>query len=229
MEELSLEVSMREEVGKTRVKKLRRASFIPAVLYGKNKKAVSLMIPKKNLNALLRGSRLENAIVKLKINAAEKISEAHTLVKDIQLDPVEDTILHIDFNEISLTDTIKIKVPLVPKGDAIGVKQDGGSLEHLLWELDIECLPTKIPKEVTVDVANLKIGDGIHVKDIVPPEGIKILLDPDILVFSVSAPIKEEAPSAAVEGEAPSLEPEVIKKKKEVAEGEEETPVEEKK
>jgi large subunit ribosomal protein L25 len=187
------------------------------------------MIAKKSLNALLRGSRLENAIVKLKINAAEKISEAHTLVKDIQLDPVEDTILHIDFNEISLTETIKIKVPLVAKGEAIGAKQDGGSLEHLLWELDIECLPTKIPKEIAVDVTNLKIGDGVHVKDIVPPEGIKILLDPDILIFSVAAPIKEEVPVAGIEGEAPSLEPEVIKKKKEVAEGEEETPIEEKK
>ena len=228
MEELSLEVSLREQIGKTRVKKLRRENFIPAVLYGKDKKAASLMISKKSLNTLLHGARLENAIVKLKINSAEKVREAHTLVKDIQLDPVEDTILHIDFNEISLTETIKIKVPLVAKGESVGVKQEGGSLEHLLWELDIECLPTKIPKEIAVDITNLKMGDGIQVKDIVPSEGIKILMDPDILVFSVSAPVKEEVLPEGVEGEAPSLEPELIKKKKEVAEGEEETPVAEK-
>ena len=228
MEELSLEVSLREQIGKTQVGKLRKASLIPAVLYGKSKKGISLSIMKKNLNTLLHGARLENAIIKLKIVDKEKVKEVHTLVKDIQFDPVEDSILHIDFNEISLTETIKIKVPLTPKGEPVGVKQDGGSLEHLLWELDIECLPTQIPKEIGVDVSALKIGEGVHVKDIIPPTGINILIDPEILVFSVAAPVKEEV-VAAVEGEAPSVEPEVIKKKKEEAESAEEAPPKEEK
>jgi len=143
------------------------------------------------------------------------------LIKEIQYDPVKGDIIHVDFNEISLTKVIKVNVPVVAKGEPIGVRQEGGSLEHILWEIEVECLPTDIPRDIEVDVSLLNIGDAIHIKDITFPSNIKVLNAPEAIVFSVTAPIKEEVAVPAVEGEE-KQEPEVIKEKKEVpAEGEE--------
>ncbi|MCA9406557.1 MAG: hypothetical protein KC684_08465, partial [Candidatus Omnitrophica bacterium] len=105
---------------------------------------------------------------------------------------------------------------VVAKGEAVGVKTDGGSLEHTLWELDVICLPTNIPNKLEVDVSHLKIGDVIHVKDILLPEGVKTKHDPEAIVFSVVPPMKEEVETE----EAAPTEPEVIKEKKEKAEKE---------
>jgi len=137
------------------------------------------------------------------------------LVKEIQYHPVREEIIHVDFNEISLTETIKVNVPVQVKGEAVGVKQEGGSLEHLLWEVEVECLPTNIPKEIQVDITALKLGEAIYVKDIIFPEGVKPLNDAGAIVLHVIAPMKEEVPAEAIEGDAVT-EPEVIKEKKEV-------------
>ena len=137
------------------------------------------------------------------------------LVKEIQHDPVRGEIIHVDFNQISLTKAIKVNVPVVARGESVGVKLEGGSLEHILWEIEVECLPTNIPKGIEVDVSLLKLGDSIHIKDIIIPTGIKILNDPGAIVLSIAAPMKEEAPAEVLEGEA-EQEPEVIKEKKEV-------------
>jgi large subunit ribosomal protein L25 len=136
---------------------------------------------------------------------------------------VHSDIIHVDFNEISLTKEIKVEVPVVSKGESIGVKQEGGSLEHILWKIEVECLPTDIPKEIEIDVSALKIGDSIHIKDIAFPPKVKVITDLNAIVLSVAAPMKEEVAAAPVEGEEVSQEPEVIKEKKEVP-GEEEAP-----
>jgi len=163
---------------------------------------------------LLHEQRLENAILTLKIKNAKKAQKKACLIKEIQYHPVHGNILHVDFYEVSLTKAIKVNVPVVTKGEAQGVKQDGGSLEHILWEIEVECLPTNIPKQIEVDVTSLKIGDSLHVKDLTIPENVKVLNDPEATVVAVSAPVKEEVAVEAVEGESPA-EPEVIKEKKE--------------
>lgn len=122
------------------------------------------------------------------------------LIKEVQYDPVRGDIIHVDFNEISLTKAIKVNITVVAKGEPAGVKQEGGSLEHNLWEVEIECLPTSIPENIEVDVSGLKLGDAVHVKDLIVPAGVKILNDPEAAVLSVAAPMKEEAPVEAVEG-----------------------------
>jgi large subunit ribosomal protein L25 len=116
----------------------------------------------------------------------------------------------------------------VAKGEPIGVKQEGGSVEHILWEIEVECLPTDIPKEIEVDVSQLKIGDAIHIKDITFPANVKVVNNQEAIVLSVAAPIKEEIPVAPVEGEE-KQEPEVIKEKKEVPAEEQEEEDKEKK
>ena len=116
----------------------------------------------------------------------------------------------------------KVKVPLVSKGEAAGVKQEGGVLQHVMWEVEVECLPTNIPDKIEVDITNLKLGGTLSIKDIVPPEGVNILGDSESIVFSVEhVKVVEEAVIAPAEGEA--LEPELIreKKEKEEVEGEE--------
>jgi len=216
MEELLLNAELRAELGKGKVHALRDAGFIPAVVYKDGKESYPLKVSHKELVQLVHKHRIEGAVLKLKVKG-HKEKPLPCIVKEIQYNPVTGDITHVDFNEISLTKVIKVNVPVVAQGEPAGVKQDGGSLEHVLWEIEVECLPTDIPKEFSVDVSAMKIGDSVHVKDLVVPANVKITQDPGAIVLSVAAPIKEEIPVEAVEGEV-SQEPEVIKEKKEVPE-----------
>jgi large subunit ribosomal protein L25 len=232
MEKIVLEVEQREDLGKSKVRDLRKTGFIPAVIYSKGKESQAIKVSQSHLLKLLHQHRLENAIISLRINPARKASaaakdnssetkdaikqeEKTCLIKEMQHDPVKDNIIHVDFNEISLTQTIKVSVPVLAKGEPIGVKQEGGSLEHILWKVEVECLPADIPQDIEVDVSQLQIGDSIHIKDINFPPNVKVLNSIEAVVLSVAAPLKEEVVAAPVEGEE-KLEPEVIKEKKEV-------------
>jgi large subunit ribosomal protein L25 len=222
MEELFLDAEVREEIGRGKTKGMRDKGFVPAVIYADGKDALSLKLSHRQLVQLVHQHRIEGVIINLNIKDDKKHKSRPCLIKEIQHDPVHGEIVHVDFNQISLTDEIKVNIPIVVKGEAVGVKLEGGSLEHILWELEVECLPVNIPKNIEVDVSSLKLGESIHVKDIIVPSGVKILNDPGSIILSVAAPMKEEAPAEAVEGEE-KQEPEVIKEKKEVpAEGEEE-------
>jgi large subunit ribosomal protein L25 len=225
MEEILLKAEMRSETGRGKVKDLRDAGFIPAVVYHGGKSSQPLKVSHHELVSLVHQHRIEGVIISLEIKDDKKKTRP-CLIKEIQFDPVLGDITHVDFNEISLTKAIKVNIPVTAKGEPIGVKQEGGSLEHILWEVEIECLPTSIPKDIEVDITSLKMGESIHVKDLKAPEGVKLLNDPEAIVLMVAAPMKEEVVVAPVEGEE-KQEPEVIKEKKEVpaegAEGQEET------
>ncbi|MCX5695728.1 MAG: 50S ribosomal protein L25 [Candidatus Omnitrophica bacterium] len=219
MEELFLDAEVREEVGRGKVKDLKDKGFIPAVVYAEGKSALALKLSHRQLIQLVHHHRIEGVVINLNIKDDKKQKSRPCLIKEIQHDPVHGEILHVDFNQISLTKAIKVNVPVVAKGEPLGVKQEGGSIEHILWEIEIECLPTSIPKDIEIDVANLKMGESIYIKDIVLPQGVKVLNDPGAIILTVAAPMKEEVPVEVVEGEE-KLEPEVIKEKKEVpAEG----------
>lgn len=220
MEEIFLDAELREGTGRAKVKDLKEAGFLPAVVYSQGKEAIAVKISRGTLLKLVHQHRLESTVINLKIKDDKKAKARPCLVKEIQYNPVSEDIIHVDFNEISLTKAIKVNVPIEIIGEAFGVKQEGGSLEHLLWEIEVECLPTNIPKNIQVDITALKMGEAIYLKDIVLPQGIKALNDPASIILHVIAPMKEEAPAEVVEGEV-KQEPEVIKEKKEVpAEGE---------
>jgi large subunit ribosomal protein L25 len=228
MDFIELHADVREEKGTQLNKKLRKKDIVPGIVYKKAEDSVPLKLDRKSLSKALHTSSGENVIIKLFIDDVKKKKERIVVIKEIQRDPVKDAIMHVDFNEISLTETLKVKVPLVSKGEAPWVKQEGGVLQHVLWELEIECLPTNIPDKIEVDISELKIGSMIMLKDIKAPERVKIFGDPEAVVFSVEhVKTVEEAVPAPAEGEA--IEPEVIKEKKEKAEEEEEPPKEEKK
>lgn len=216
MEEIFLEAELREGKGRAKAKDLRDSGYLPSVVYFHGKDALSIKVSKSALLKLVHQHRLGSSIVNIKIKDDKKAKGRPCLIKEIQYDPVHEDIIHIDFNEISLTEAIKVNVPIETKGEAVGVKQEGGSLEFILWEVEVECLPTNIPKNIQVDVTALKLGEAIHIKDIVFPSGVKPSNDPMAIVLHVAAPMKEVEPTEAVEGET-KQEPEVIKEKKEVA------------
>lgn len=219
MEKIILKAEIRKETGKRVAKDLRAKGMIPANVYKGGKAATSLTVSNVVLKEILHTKAGENALITLKISEADvSLKDRTVLIKEIQRHPVSDNILHVDFNEISLTEMLKVNVPLVAKGEAIGVKIDGGILEHVLRELTVECLPTAIPEKIEISVTDLKIGGHILVKDISVPEGVKVLNDGDLIALIVKAP-KIEVPKeeAAVPG---AEEPELIRKKKEDAEEE---------
>lgn len=223
METVYLEASIREDAEIRKNRAMRRQNLVPGVVYGEGKKTLPLKIERGHFLRFMHAHHGgENMVLTLKISAPphKKAEEKAVLIKEIQTHPVSGDILHVDFNEVSLTKRIAVRVPIGAKGEPIGVKQDGGTLEHILWEVEVECLPTQIPEKLEVDISALKIGDAVHVKDFILPEGVTVRHDAETIVFSVAHPQKEEV--AVGEEAAAAAEPEVIKKEKKVAEGEEE-------
>jgi len=145
------------------------------------------------------------------------------LMKDYQVDPIKGELLHADFFEVSLTEEVKVTVHITAIGDSIGVKRDGGILQYLLREIEVECLPDKIPGHIETDISGLEIGQSVRVSDLKVGEGIKILSNPEEVIVNVIAPAVEAAPPAEAAVAAPEVtEPEVTKKgKKEEKEAEE--------
>ena len=212
MEQVKLAGKVRKETGKAEVKRQRLQGITPAIVYRKGEKSMPLFLDSKAMDKALHTSAGENVIINLKIEGDEKKKDRTCIIKEIQHNPLSGSVIHVDFNEISLTETIKVNVPLATKGESVGVKQDGGVLEHLLWEIQVECLPTEIPQKLEVDIADLKIGGALFIKDIVAPKGVKILNDPEVRIIAVEKPVEikveEVAPEAAI------TEPEVTKQKK---------------
>lgn len=214
MERINLTAERREIKGKGAARTLRRSGVIPAVVYHKGD-STPIKLNAKELSKFIRSTAGEQVMVTLQFAGGES---KLALVKDYQLDPVLGELLHTDFYEVSLTEEIKVTVHITTKGEPIGVKRDGGILQHGVREIEIQCLPDKIPGHITVNVSQLEIGKSIHVSDLHLDEGIKILSDSDEVIASIVAPVTEEAVAAP---EAEVAEPEVIKKgKKEEAAGE---------
>ena len=211
MERINLKANVREKLGKEAAKKFRHQGSIPAVVY-KGKDVLNIKVSSKDLLQAIHTKAGENVVVDLQVEGAPKSKKTSrtAIIKEIQYHPVKGDILHVDFNEISLTESLSVKVPVAAKGEAEGIKE-GGVLEHVLWELEVECLPTQIPENISVDVSHLKIGDSILIKDLQVPSGVKILGDPEATVISLAAPQVE---IEEVKPEEEAVEPEVIMEKK---------------
>lgn len=218
MEKVILKAEVREGAGKKIAKTLRAKKLVPAIVYKGGKEGIKLKILNSDVEEVLHTKAGENVIITLKIAGDDKSKEKTVIIKEIQRHPVKDNILHVDFSEILLTEVLKVNIPLSPHGESIGVKKDGGTLEHVMWEVQVECLPTAIPEKIEVDISNLNIGDAVYIKNIIAPQGVKILNDPELIAMIVKPPhVEAPKPEAAEEAAA---EPELIReKKKEEEEG----------
>ncbi|OGS48621.1 MAG: hypothetical protein A3J79_11015 [Elusimicrobia bacterium RIFOXYB2_FULL_62_6] len=218
MEQIIVAAKLREKTGgKGGLSSLRLQGTIPAVIYGLKQPSVTVIVGEKELLGIIKKG--VNAVLKLKYSDKED----NVIIKEVQRHVVTDRMIHIDFHRISLTEKIEVKVHVKVVGEAFGVKTEGGVLEHNMREVTVLCLPTDIPKELEVDVTNLKIGENLRVKDIKSTKA-EILDDANAIVVSVFMP-KEEVVETPVEGAvagAAEAEPELVAGKgKKLEEGEE--------
>lgn len=215
MERISINVEKREAKGKGIARSLRREGRVPGVLYRAGT-SQALTFPKKALAAHINAIAGEQAMFSLEFSDGEK---RLAILKDYQVDPIKGELLHTDFFEVSLTEEVRVTVHISVSGEPIGVKRDGGILQHVLREIEVECLPDKIPGRLELDISKLEIGQSVHVSDIALEEGVKLLTDPHDLIVTVTAPVVEEAAAPVEAAPEVAAEPEVIKKGKKEEEG----------
>jgi large subunit ribosomal protein L25 len=209
MERIIIHAEKREETGKGVARTLRRNNMIPAVLYRAGG-SLPIKLPKKEITQFINTTAGEQIMVDLQFMDGES---KLALVKDYQIDPTRRELLHADFFEVLLTEKVKVNVHIIPTGEPIGVKRDAGILQNLLRDIEIECLPDKIPGHIKIDISGLEIGQSFHVGDLQIEEGIKVLSDPGEVIVNIIAPLVEAAPVAEVAAPAVA-EPEVVKKGK---------------
>jgi len=213
----TLEATIRDTRGKNEARRTRREGRVPGVLYGATGDASrleskSIAVEPKALLKILHSESGANTLIALKL---EGEADSRVLVKDYQLDPITHQILHADFYRINMDRPLQVTIPIVMKGEPKGVKQQGGLLEFIRREIEIECLPADIPEHVEIDVSDLMLHQGLRVRDIATDAKWKPLSDVDMMIVHVIAPKAEEA-AAATETAAPAAtsEPEIIKKGK---------------
>ena len=196
-------------MGRNQVKKNRSTGKIPAVLYGQGE-ARSIQLSAIEIVSAINVSGREAMLVDLEIDSKKHLA----VISELQIHPVKDKLLHVDFHEVDPKKKMHAEVALHELGEPAGVKVGGGILDHIIRHLRVECLPQDLPSEITVDVSSLEIGQSIHVKDIKLPAGVTVSNPPDLTVFAVHAPKVEEEPVATTET---AVQPEVITAKKDEA------------
>lgn len=216
MEQITIKTEKREELGKGAARALRRNSMIPAVLY-RGGASTPIKFSKKDLTQFVNTTAGKQMMVNLQFaDGDSKLA----LMKEYQLDPVRGELIHADFFEVSLKEKVKVTAHIMTIGEPIGVKRDKGILQYLFREIEIECLPDKIPGNIEIDISELEIGQSFHVSDIALGDDIKILTNPEEVIVTIVAPIVEEVAAPVEEAEVPEaiapegVEPEIIKKGK---------------
>jgi large subunit ribosomal protein L25 len=204
-ESLKLETQPRQGRGSQAARRLRRQGLVPAVVYGHKEETLAIALP---LDELQKAIRHGVRIVDLKTDGKEQ----KAFIKDVQWDYLGKELLHVDFARVSLDERIVVTVPLELRGTAPGVAA-GGVLDQPIHALSVECLAISIPGSIRVNIGELQVGASLYVRDLVLPEGVKAMSDPDAVVVHVTTPVVE--PEAAAAAAAPeSAEPEVIGRQK---------------
>ena len=212
--EATLQAVKRDGRGKNEARRLRATGRIPAVVYGTEKgKATEISVDPKMLLRILHSESGVNTLIGLQLDGGD----TRVLVKEYQVDPIHHKLLHADFYQVAMDKMLTVTVPIVVKGEAKGVKQQGGIVDFVHREIEIECLPGDIPESLTVDISELMLNQGIRVRDLMT-EGAKWtpVSEPEMMIVHIVALKVEAEPVAADVAAAPvaTAEPEVIKKGK---------------
>jgi large subunit ribosomal protein L25 len=205
MERHSIEAELRTKTGKGVARQIRRNGLIPGVVYGRGNDPRPIKVDPQDIEKLL----LSNAIFDLTFVGEDgEEDEAVVIIKDYQKDVIKQNLLHVDFQFISMDEKITVSVPMHLEGEAAGVR-DGGVLQQLLREIEIDALPAEIPEEITIDISELEVGESLSVVDLELPEGIELVTDKDEVIVTVVTPT-ELVEEDEEEEEEEFLEPEVI-------------------
>lgn len=214
-----LEAQQREPGNKNAARRVRAAGKVPAVVYGAGKGTAVVSVDPRQVLRILKSESGHNTIFDLALGGDRE----KAMIVDWQFEPIKGKLLHIDLLRIAMDKKLTVTVPILLKGEPEGVKTQGGILEQLLREVELECLPADIPKSIEVDVSHLVFGIDVRVKDLAHGDKLKFLTDEDRMVAHITT-VKEEVvatPEAVADAAATPAEPEVIKKGKQEAEGEE--------
>lgn len=202
MERATIQATKRGELGSRPSRRLRRESLLPAVLYGHKRDPVHLALPLQDVERVLHGG---GRVVDIEIGGTVEPA----LLKDIQYDAFGDQVLHIDLARIDADERVTVSIAVELHGLARGAAS-GGILDHVVQDLEVECLAMAIPEKIRVEVASLDIGDVVHIRDLVVPEGVRVLHDPDAPVVTIHPPVTAAAVAAEEEVETGGAEPEVV-------------------
>ena len=217
--EAILEASARDSFGKNEARRTRRDGRVPAVVYGASaegtgREATAIAVDPRALLKILHSESGANTLISLKLGGGD----ARVLIKEYQLDPVTHALLHADFYRVRMDRTIRVTIPVTVKGEPKGVKQQGGLVEFIRREIEIECLPADIPEHVEIDISELMLHEGVRVRDIAVDAKWKSISDPEMMLVHVILPKAEEVVATpevvAAAATATPAEPEVIKKGK---------------
>ncbi len=210
----NLSATLRDEQGKSAVRKLRAAGKIPAVVYGHGEETQSLSIDAHEIELLFSRISVQSTMITLKIDG-RKGGDLRTLVREVQKHPVKANVIHVDFYQLHADEKVTVHTPIRLVGTPVGVRE-GGILNQSLDTLDVSCLPENIPSVIEIDISGLHIGDSVHVRDLPLPEGVESEIDGDITVAAVSHPSVAEVTAAPAEAAEPgSSEPELVRKRPE--------------
>ncbi len=200
----TLKAEKREAKGTTASKRLRREGVVPAVIYGSSQREYMIQMDSKSFFDIAKKQASHNFLVDLQIEGAQEKSKL-AIVQDIQRDPLNGSLIHVDFRAVSENESISATVPIHLLGEAEGVK-NGGILEQLLHEIEVSCRPNDLPESIENHVEELKLGDSLKVGELNLPDGVTVRMDAEVLVANVAQPrlataAEEEAEAAAAEGE----------------------------
>jgi large subunit ribosomal protein L25 len=213
MDMQELTIARRDGTGKQMAKRLRREGRVPAIIYGGAAPEPVTVDPRAVLR-IIHGHEGTTQLLTLKAEGSDNGTTRMAVIRELQFHPVSEALLHVDLQEVSADRAITVRVAVHPVGEAVGVKDQKGILNLVLHELTISTLPTQIPQRIDVDVTPLHIGEVLTVADLQVPEGVKVLNDRGQAIVTVSAPMAEEAPVAAVATAAATTEPEVLTERK---------------
>jgi large subunit ribosomal protein L25 len=207
-----LTVTRREGTGKGLARRLRRSGVVPAVLYG-GAAPQTIAVNPRDILRIIHGREGTTLLLSLLVEGDGGARMA--IIRDMQFDPVSEALVHVDLQEVSADRAITVRVTIHPVGDPVGVRDTKGILNLVMHEVEVSCLPTSIPERIDADVSNLAIGDVLTVRDLTPPEGVRITNDPAQAVATVVPPMAEEVAATpdAVAAVTPA-EPEVLTERK---------------
>ncbi len=220
MPEFVVPAESRTETGKNVNRRLRSRGMIPGVVYTAGKEAVAVAVSPQEIGAILKSATGENTLFDLDIGGSRR----KVILKEFQREPLRGKLLHADFYEVALDKLITVKVHIELEGTPVGVKLQGGIVDFVTRELEVECLPADIPAKVTLDISHLELGKHLRVSDLQLGDKVKVMDEPELVIAHVVMPKAEEAAAEAApaEGEVAeggAAEPEVIKKGKAETEG----------
>ncbi len=216
MSDIVLEVHEREARGKNANRRLRASGEVPAVVYGAKLDTAPIRVEERKVGEILKSGSGENTVFLLQLHGTDQ--KRHAMIRELQTDSITGEMIHIDFQRILMDQAVRVQIPIELEGEAEGTKTEGGMVDFVTREIEVECLPGQIPTHVTLDVTPLHIGQHVEAKELELPEGVELHMDPERVIVSVTIrkvveeEVEEDEDDLLLEAE--SEEPEVIQRGK---------------